>query len=329
MDTRNQLLSDAMALLRRAGVRIEAGSPTDLEIALPDGTRVLAHIKLSNRPTTWKERSDSHSSANRPVGRTLYITRRASPSLRARAHQADVDLLELDSGIIIFNGGAIHQEKVVQSVQKTRRAGSPPWTRWAIERIRILTDHPFQQRELADILGVTQQAVSHALKSHQPGSRKQHRQSASRDNLLNQFLAHYMGPGGLSTFWYGLDPVVQQANQALTFSNEMDVRALITGDTAADVYAPWQLPKAAHVYALEALDYTAVGFTPATRESHTLRITVPEDPTVWRTPSALNSPPNLADPVLVLWDLLNERTYNSEESASHLRRHILNWTIDA
>ena len=160
-----------------------------------------------------------------------------------------------------------------------------------------------------------------------------------RADALDGVLAEYPGPGGVSTYWYGLDPAVRQAEAAATWCAEKGVGCVLTGDVAADVYAPWRLPAVAGLYSSELLDFTAAGFTPATDAEYTLVVTVPQDPTVWRTAAAAAQPtarvdpaavdevlPVRVDPIIALHDVLASAGPDAAEAAEHLRRAILEGT---
>ncbi len=117
---------------------------------------------------------------------------------------------------------------------------------------------------------------------------------------------------------------------------------VLTGDVAADVYAPWRLPAVAGLYSSELLDFTVAGFTPATDVEYTLVVTVPQDSTLWQTAAVAAQPtvrvdPAAAvdgapvvrvDPIIALHDVLGSPGPGPDaaEAGEHLRRAILEGT---
>ena len=188
----------------------------------------------------------------------------------------------------------------------------------------LLAEQPVSQRQLADVLEVTQQAVSLALRQSPHLHRTPDGWIADpRPRLLAEHLAEYPGPGGASTYWFGLDPVIRQATDAARFCSESDVSVLQSGDVAADTYAPWRLPATAVLYAAEFLDFTAAGFTPATAGAHTLEVIVPADPTLWRTARAAGGASAvLVDPVIAVHDVLRGPGSDVRDAAERLRTAI-------
>ena len=143
--------------------------------------------------------------------------------------------------------------------------GRKPWVRWALARALLLSDTAQSQPRLAELLGVSQQAVSLALKQLQTVRRTEHGWlAASPEELLAEYLARYPVPEGAVTYWYGLDPVIEQTTAAVEFCARQEVSVLVSGDAAADVYAPWRLPTRALLYTDRFVDLSAAGFSTVT-----------------------------------------------------------------
>jgi hypothetical protein len=137
------------------------------------------------------------------------------------------------------------------------------------------------------------------------------------DGLLRHWLDTYPGPGGVSTYWSGLDAPRDQAKtvirrlsrDAASTSATGEPAAVVSGDVAADLIAPWRTPIRAVIYARAGADLTEDGFTPVGNDEATLELVVPHDSGVWsqglgrqagRTFDALPT----AGPLQVLWDLM-------------------------
>lgn len=322
------ILSEGLQLLRRSNIQINSGDLHDLDLRFPDGSTRHVNVKSSRTaPPPSKLRDDRTQRAANGAPR-LYVTRHATDTLRALADSGDIDLIAVADQLIIFDGRVFldSQSRAPRGQQRPRR-GNPPWIRWAIERLLVLGE-PMTQKDIADALSTTQQSVSHALRGHAFADRTSSGWTTTRrGELLDAYLDEYPGPGGAVTHWYGLDPVVRQAETAREFCAEMDVAALKSGDVAADTYAPWRLPTTAAIYTSEFLDFVPAGLSPATSGEHTLIATVPADPTLWRTARALCTANTvLADPVIALHDVLRSPGPDAAEAAERLRQAIISGT---
>ncbi|MFD3812484.1 hypothetical protein [Rhodococcus sp. NPDC058639] len=315
------VLTDAVELLRRAGIRIASGSLHELDLTLPDGRAVSTTVHVRRRPPTPHTLTALFNTPT-PARRPLIVTPHATAHLRSLASAGEVDVIAPDEDLLVFGGiryPATPEAAPRPASSVTPVRGRKPWTRWAIERLLLLTDQPMPQRELAAALDVTQQAVSLALRQCRHIRRTPAGWVAdSREALLEDYLADYPGPGGATTYWYGVDPVLAQAATAVEFCTDRDVTVLLSGDAAADVYAPWRLPAQAVLYVPEFVDVATAGFGPATAEEHTLAVTVPADPTLWRTAAAAGEPALLADPLIAVHDVLHSSGADAHEAAEHL-----------
>ncbi|BDB63543.1 hypothetical protein [Rhodococcus sp. RDE2] len=316
----SQVFSDALELLRRAGIRVLSGSLETVELGLPDGRELSAAAMVHRRPPTPSALAGLCSDPA-AVSRPLVVAPRATAHLRRLASRGQMDVIGVDEGLIVFDG--VRYRPDGDSPRQTPAArvvrGRRPWVRWALERLLLVTGVPVTQRELASMLEVSQQAVSLALRQ----CRHVHRTAdgwvaGSRADLLSEHLADYPGPGGATMYWYGLDPVVAQATAVVEFCSGQGAAVLVSGDPAADVYAPWRLPTRAVLYTDQFVDLAPAGFAPATAAEHTLALRVPADPTLWRTAAAAGEPVLLADPVITVHDVLRGPGADVQEAAEHL-----------
>lgn len=311
----------ALILLREADVRIDGGSLDDLAMTLPDGTHRVARVKVMLRSPS--------PSVLRSIDRRdhrLYIVPTASSAIKDVAFEGVMDLIVLNPPTVILDGEPL-LTSADAAIPIAAPRGPKPWGRLAAERILALSGEPVRQMEIATAAGMSQQATSKALKSlgklvhygqHDGWSAR------DREKLIEHWLETYPGPGGLPSYWYGLDPVPSQARQAITIAKELEAEPLLSGDMAADLIAPWRHPAKTHIYVRQAVDFTDAGFSPATPEEATMIATIPADKTLWGT-AAVGRPRPLptADPLLVLWDLLRASGPDAPEAASHVRRAII------
>ncbi|BDB42099.1 hypothetical protein Mkiyose1665_56930 [Mycobacterium kiyosense] len=172
----------------------------------------------------------------------------------------------------------------------------------------MLTCDQLRQRDIADAIAVSQQAVSKMTeKDPLPGTPMT---SAARREILMKLASVPADSGLVETYWYGMDPVVEQVRSATRLGAELTVRILAGGEVAADVLQPWRVPTRGLVYAEELVDLSEFGLVEATAEEATLTVRVPADPTVWTTASwwlrvsdRQRSDIITVDPVIALQDL--------------------------
>ncbi|WP_147414545.1 hypothetical protein [Rhodococcus rhodochrous] len=319
MDETAQVLSDAVALLRRAGIRLPSGSLDAWDLTLPDGRQLPTRVRASRRPPTPTILTRLLAQPD-PVRRLLVVTPRATAHLRTLATNGEVDVIAVNQDLLVFAG---ERYDVTEAASPTATPtpgawGRKPWVRWALARALLLSDTAQTQHRLAELLSVSQQAVSLALKQLQAVRRTEHGWFAdSPEALLAEYLAGYPGPGGVVTYWYGLDPVIAQATAAVEFCAQKGISVLVSGDPAADVYAPWRLPTRAMLYTDRFVDLSAAGFSAATEAEHTLAVQVPADPTLWRT-AEISEPALLADPLITAADVLRAGGPDAAEAAKHV-----------
>ncbi|MEP7370211.1 MAG: winged helix-turn-helix transcriptional regulator [Dermatophilaceae bacterium] len=227
---------------------------------------------------------------------------------------------------------------------RATRPGPIPWGRLGLVRV-LLTGSALSQNELARVTGLSQPAVSMALKDL--ASRGivgvKDRGSAARWEatdlrvLLNEWLAAYPGPRGISTYWYGLDPLDQQTQAAVSLlegradQQGASRQPVVSGDAAADLIAPWRRPVRAIIYAAHGADLTPLGLTPATPDEATVEVAVPKDQLVWPSPAArgllhhLKPSPlfELADPFQIIYDLRQAPGVDADQAAHHVELAVL------
>ncbi|HKU35048.1 MAG TPA: ArsR family transcriptional regulator [Paenarthrobacter sp.] len=316
------ILPQAMLLLREAGVRITGGNLNALSLTLPDNNVREVKVQFSSTPPTP---SKLRAILEREV-RTLIVTFRSTGRLTEAALQNKVDLISI-APVSVIIGGVERLEPRHTSEAAEKKHGRIPWGRWALLRALALADGPQTQQELAAAAGISQPAVNKHLKTLDSFvDRDQWGWHAHDvDAIVTLLMANYPGPRGVTSYWFGLNSVAEQAKKAVDYATELGASPLVSGDAAADIYAPWRLPDSAVVYLLEAVDFTDAGFAPATPEEATLITTVPEDFTLWATASLAHHSEviPLADPLVTLRDVTAGTAVDSQEAADQLRKVIV------
>ncbi|MEV6769838.1 hypothetical protein AB0N05_14540 [Nocardia sp. NPDC051030] len=313
------MLAQLLPLLMRAGIYVAAGTQKDLVLKMPGQGSTRVDLKAVRQRLSSSLTNQVSASGRR----TLYVAPSATPDVIAAAAAGAFDLVTDEPEQVIVGGQVLLQAGKHAHPFADRR---PAWGRRAVQRVLALTSRPLQQFELATTVGVSQQAVSLALHRLSTHVDRTARGWVATEGELDRWVRDYPGAGGTVSYWYGLDDPATQAATALQLLDELGLVAVVSGDLAADQYAPWQLPSTVRMYLSEIVDFTVVGFSPAEPDDATMTVVVPEDPTVARVADALGVHYNnhqLADAAITLWDLLNTSTApTAGEAADRLRTAI-------
>lgn len=320
---REALMSQSILLLREAGVQISGGSLDALSLTLPDHTVRTVKVLAADPPPT----PSKFQAALERHTRILVATSRPTAALSDAASMNRLDLITVTPPSVVIDGIQLLKPRDDQAPAGRSAHGRTPWGRMALFRAFALADEPLTQQQLADLVGISQPAVNKHLKllagfvDREPSGWKAHNVA----DLVAWWVSHYPGPGGVSSYWYSLKSPAEQAKAAADFARELGASPLVSGDAAADVYAPWRLPDTVRMYLREAVDFTDAGFSPASKDEATMIATVPEDPTLWSTAlfAAVTAKLPLADPLVTLRDVLAGGAVDSGEAAEHLRDAIL------
>jgi MarR family protein len=341
--------------------KASADGPIDLVVTIPrTGARAQAlalQIKRYTQPLTpqgveaaaarWNVR-DSPTGAE-PVRRgLLLITPTATEQTIGRASTLGVSLIALNTNsrtgprghLALGPGDVVPVGAASEDSTALRRPPGPPaWGEWEIVKILLLFGGT--QTDIARRAEVSQPRVSQVLKNL-AGQGLVRSAAASRrtwvvsdwDGLLQHWLDRYPGPGGVTTYWYGVKNPALQAEAAVGVLQNPGTRVLLSGDVAADLLAPWGRPVQATVYTDAGADLSPAGLTPSPASEATLALVVPEDPGVWRIahdwwrslPAELpRSGLPLADPVQVLHDIRRTGNVDAGQMFEALLQKIAHW----
>lgn len=280
-------------------------------------------VRARLRPTPYDLRREHERLARRSPNTSLaYVVPRISPALAETAAElADVAVLGVEDLVLIASGettplGAMATP--ISAARSPRRA----WGRFAVMRALVQHPGPHRQSELAAIAGISQAAVSKAVKAL--GTTAADARQGSRDaaeELWERFLTDYPGPHGITAHWYSLDPVAQQAAQV----QERYPDVLVSADAGADRLAPWRAVRHAVVYSNAGIDLAELGFAEADPEDSTLSVVVPADHTIVSTARAWQYPPDglhTADPLIVAWDVRRSGGADAEDAVARLKARV-------
>jgi DNA-binding Lrp family transcriptional regulator len=333
------LIADpVLQLLADAGVVVVArAEPGQVDLLVPavSGRRTLrVQVMTSARPVSATTLSTLARQPRPGDPALLVISPTLSSAARARAAELEISAVALNSALATGPDGHLATGAGLTIPLGRDSAEQPP----ALERARrwgapnvvrtLILGGPQSQREIAAVAGVSQPRVSQVFRELENASLIRGRVAGSAwppgsktwvipdfSALVSHWLRTYPGPGGVTTYWYGLSSPADQASAAV---GALSDRAMISADVAADLLAPWARPHRAVVYARVGTDLSVAGLTPAPADQATLVLTVPADQGVWAYPTRSRSGIALADPLQVLWDLTQTDSPDTSQATAHL-----------
>jgi len=308
-------VSTALGELEAAGLSLVPESAIAFRSA--DGRRVL---RGTNRrvPTPSDIRDDLEQL--HPDERVLYVVDRLTPSLRAAAmREPRLIFLDLSTGAAWMDARASHADRPDR--RSVTKRGRRPFGQLAVARALLLGGRFRRQQDLAELLGLTQSAVSQALTRLGDGVVRAAVGFEAGDRALLLRLAdeEYPGAGGITTHWWHDGDLETQARMV-----QAQDGVVLSGDLAARRISAWRKPERVTAYAPTGLDAARLGFALADAADHTLSVTVPADRTLFATARAFGVEPGFADPVITAHDV--ERTGSTgdqQEAAERIRALIL------
>lgn len=323
--------SDAVDLLVAAGFEVSVPPGHDRGVDLlvsREGETTVVQVKVRQKTIYEWDALQLLASAR---GRLLVVVPTASRGLiDAAKGNPRLGVASVTDRRLIWDREEIYSPDAVWNTHASvavpgRRRN--PWGRWAIMRAYLLDGEPRSQVELAKETGVTQSAVSKsssALDGLIVRSASGWR-ATDRSALWDMFMTEYAGPGGVTTYWYGLDAVADQPKEVLAAGASADVQVLSSGDSAADELAPWRVPARAVVYAKSGIALEKLGFARTSDERATLQFTVPADHTIWATAASWAQRTNKAtvDPVIAAWDVRRAGGPDADEAVQRIRDLVL------
>lgn len=322
MESLRDAESRAAALLAACGFGVSARTSASLRV-LAGGETFDVLVKVRRSATYEWDALRLLESTNENI---LLAVPRASASVIALAEsEPRLSVVSLDAGVVVWRGDRLaptESEPRAASMHASFRR--KPWGRWALMRILALASEALPQTILAGEVGISQPAVSQALSRLGASVERTSGGWRARDRSLmwDAFLSEYPGPGGITSYWYGLESVNQQAADAIESARTSSIDALLSGDSAVDLLSPWRIPVRGVVYARSALDLRRHAFAESAPERATMEVVVPADSSLWATASSW-PPKETVDPLIAAWDLLHSGGPDARESAERLKDRVL------
>ncbi|WP_285462461.1 hypothetical protein [Agromyces sp. NBRC 114283] len=311
--------NQALEILQQAGMDARIEGAADLKV---DGA--LVNLKVRSRPSRADlVRELERHQARHPRDVVLgYVVPRITPALEEIArHNRQVILVSVNDRTII-HGEVRHELPLLSEPSARPPSKRTAWARFGLMRVLAMQLPLRRQIELAEAVGVSQPAISHALR--ELGDVAQAARNGSKTaagELFDQFVDQYPGAGGFTTDWFRLDTPSAQAHDV----HRQFPDTLVSGDVGADELAPWRVVRRAAVYATRGLPLSELDFAEADEREATLTLTVAKDPTIWATAAAwgqFSSAIATVDPILVAYDVSKIGGPDTGEAVQKVREMV-------
>ena len=324
--------NDGIELLLDVGLDRRIRGSAEVEIIAGEDRWSCRQVLLLRHSPSPQE-IDRAVAALRPhVDGLLFVVARAGRALVHAAERDDrVAYAAVDDAVVSFQGEL--RRRGEDRPGGSARPGRASWTRLAMLRLFALSPvEPLSQSEIARRLGVSHVAVGKQLPL--AGELVERTaggwQVVDRGGCWDRFMADYPGPQGLSTFWAATGELADQLDRVERVALERDDGGApaVSGDFAADFYAPWRRPSRVVVYVAHQPFLDGHGFATVRSADATVEVRTPRDPTVlamsreW--PSARGrSARRYTDPLLAAWDLSRSPGGDVESAVEQLRAQAL------
>lgn len=266
------------------------------------------------------------------TARPLVLTRAATENAVATAASAGVSVLVVPEngparGTLIDATGAAHQIRAALASAETppatarRRPGKEPWGVFALAFALMSDAAPRTQRALAEQLGLSQPRVSQALRAQLApfvASRAAGWTVSEPSDLLGWLSSAYPRPS-TEAGWLSLEDPVPATRAVARLLDEQGVRYAVTGQVAADEYAPWARPTRSTILVESLTDLSHAGCTPVPVQQAAVVTAVAEDPNALLS-GRVRAGVRLADPWRTWLRLAQD---GDTAAADHLRDVLL------
>ncbi|WP_238015573.1 hypothetical protein KZZ52_01820 [Dactylosporangium sp. AC04546] len=322
---------DGVELLLDAGLDRRVVDSAEIEVGTGDGRWSRRQVMLLRHSPSPRE-IDRAVRALRPrVDGLLFVVPQAGRALKSAAERDHrVAYAAVDEAVVCFQGETYRAGEQRPAVPA--HPGRTSWTRLAMLRLFTLSPaKPLSQSEIARQLGVSHVAVGKQLPpldelvARTPAGW----QVVDRAGCWDRFMADYPGPRGLTTYWATTgDPATQLERIESVARDRGDVPPAVSGDLAADLYAPWRRPSRVVAYIVNQPSLEEHGFAVVRPTDATVELRTPRDPTVLTMSRTLPStrqgiPRRYTDPLIAAWDLRRSPGGDVDSAVDQLRARAL------
>ena len=322
---------DGVELLLDVGLDRRVTGSAEIEISTGDGQWSRRQVLLLRHSPSPQEIDRAVAALRPDVDGLLFVVARAGRALdRAAGRDQRIAYAAVDDAIVHFRG-ELHQAGGDRPVAHTH-PGRTSWARLAMLRLFALNPvEPWSQSAIARRLGTSHVAIGKQLPL--PAGLVERTQLGwqvvDRAGCWDRFMVDYPGPRGLTTYWAATGDLAAQLARIERVAHERgDAEPAVSGDVAADFYAPWRRPSRAVAYVTDQPPLEEHGFATVRSADATVELRTPLDPTVltmsreW--PSTRDSAPRrYTDPLIAAWDLRRSPGGDVDSAVEHLRTRAL------
>jgi len=315
-------------LLLDVGLYRKITGSADVEISL-DGKRWSPRQVLLARHSPSPAELDRAlaSAAKSRYDGVYFVVGTAGSALREAAERDPrVAYAAVDRGVVSFLGtiyrtGDDHPDT-------TARPARVSWTRLAILRLCALRPQdPLTQSAIANRIGVSHVAVGKQIPAlgglieRTPGGWR----APDRAACWDVFMAEYPGPQGLVSYFAATgEPAEQLVRVERAVQARPQGQLIVSGDFAADFYAPWRRPARVIGYVSVEPPVERYGFAAVRAPDATVELHVPRDPTIGvmsRAAVLSNGDEErcYSDPLIAAWDLSQSTGGDVESAVAELK----------
>lgn len=323
--------SDGIELLLDVGLDRRVIGSTEVEIGTGDGRWSRRRVMLLRHSPSPHEIDRAVAALQRHVDGLLFVVARAGRALQ-RSAETDhrVAYAAVDDAVVHFLG-EVHRSDDQPQAGPTE-PGRASWVRLGMLRLFALSaDRPVSQSEIARRLGVSHVAVGKQLPTLDELVARAARgwQVVDRAGCWDRFMVDYPGPRGLTTYWSATGDLAAQLTRIERAAHDRgDAPPAVSGDLAADLYAPWRRPNRIVAYVADQPPLEEHGFATVRSADATVALCTPQDPTILAMSRALPSirseiPRRYTDPLITAWDLRRSPGGDVDAAVDQLRTRAL------
>lgn len=319
---------DGVELLLDVGLNRRVTGSAEVEISAGGGRWSRRQVLLLRHSPSPHEIDRAVASLRPHVDGLLFVVARAGRALVGAAERDPrIAYAAVDDAVVCFEG-KLHRVGEDRPFASTHR-GRTSWVRLAMLRLFALSPiEPLSQSEIARRIGVSHVAVGKQLPL--PDELAQRTpvgwQAVDRAGCWDRFMDDYPGPRGLTTYWAATGDLAAQLDRIERVARERgDTAPAVSGDFAADYYAPWRRPSRVVACVTTTQPPLAEhGFATVRSEDATVELRTPLDPTVLsmsreRLSARDKVSRRYADPLIAAWDLRRSPGGDVDAAVDELR----------
>lgn len=259
----------------------------------------------------------------------VYFVVSKAGSALAEAAQRDLRVAygAVDEGTVSFLGNAYQANLPQPGPPRPTRVS---WTRLAIIRLLALWPQgPLTQAAIARLIGVSHVAVGKQLPALEGLAERTPDgwRSSDRTACWEEFMASYPGPQGLAGYFAATGDLAGQLARAEQAMARAGQQLTVSGDFAADFYAPWRRPARIIAYTSVQPVLGRHGFAAVPAADATIELRLPRDPTILamsRTWALIEGQHRCyADPLAAAWDLSRSKGGDAAAAVEELRNRVI------